>query len=137
VYCETGSARQVEFERARAEFEAVTGQVEDRGAVLETRAGHSYGYLGMLAGHSYGYLGTLARLQNDNQAAISMYLKAVDLAAPSQRISYYRRLAQVYCDEGKAVEAARAYRDAIDLARLHGYARDVEDLAEQQAKDCQ
>jgi tetratricopeptide (TPR) repeat protein len=136
LYCRDSAVQQADYEHARVafeavagKFEAVNGQLEDGGAVLETRAGHSYGYLGTLAG-----------LQKDNETAILMYLKAVDYAAPSQKIFYYGRLAQVYCDEGKAVEAARAYEQAIDLARLYGYARDVEDLTAKleqlRAKDC-
>jgi tetratricopeptide (TPR) repeat protein len=128
VYCD-GSASQVDFERARAEFEAVTGEFERGNSVVEGRAGKSY-----------GYLGTIAVSYEDYDAAIAYYRLAVEHAFPSDQIFYYGRLAKVYCRQGKADEAARAYQDAIDTARLYGYAKDVEDytasLEKQQAKGC-
>jgi hypothetical protein len=129
VYCEAGSARQAEFERARAEFQAVTTEYEGGNSSLETRAGSSY-----------GLLGTLALIGEDDNASIDYYLKAVKHAFPAQQIFYCGRLAKVYCQQGMADEAATAYQDAIDLARLYGYAKDVEDytarLEEQRDRGC-
>lgn len=129
VRCETGPAQQAEFERARAEFEAVTSEYEGGNSSLESRAGSSY-----------GLLGTLAVLAGDHDAAIAYYRLAVEHAFPSQQVFYYGRLAKVYCLQGRAQEAARAYQGAIDLARLYGYAKDVEDytarLEEQRARGC-
>ena len=129
VYCEAGPAQQAEFERARAEFEVVTSEYEGGNSSIESRAGSSY-----------GLLGTLAVMSEDYDAAIAYYRLAVEHAFPSQQIFYYSRLARIYCRQGKAEEAARAYQDAIDLARLYGYAKDVEDytarLEEQRARGC-
>jgi tetratricopeptide (TPR) repeat protein len=129
VYCEAGLAQQAEFERARAEFEVVTSEYEGGNSSIESRAGSSY-----------GLLGTLAVMSEDYDAAIAYYRLAVEHAFPSQQILYYSRLARIYCRQGKAEEAAMAYQDAIDLARLYGYAKDVEDytdrLEEQRARGC-
>jgi tetratricopeptide (TPR) repeat protein len=129
VYCETGSAQQADFERARGEFEAVTGEFERGSASLESRAGHSY-----------GYLGTIAVLEEEYDASLVYYRLAVQHSPPSQQIFYYGRLARVYCLQGDDSRAARAYQDAIDLARLYGYAKDVEDytarLEEQRGRGC-
>jgi tetratricopeptide (TPR) repeat protein len=129
VYCEAGAAQQAEFERGRAEFEAVTSEYEGGNSSIESRAGSSY-----------GLLGTLAVMSEDYDAAIAYYRLAVEHAFPSQQIFYYSRLARIYCQQGRAEEAARAYQDAIDLARLYGYAKDVENytarLEEQRANGC-
>lgn len=129
LHCTTGSAQQADFERARAEFEAVTTDYEEGNSSLE---GH--------AGTSYGFLGTLAVLSRDYDSATVYYRKAVEHAFPERRIFYYGRLARVYCVQGEALKAERAYQDGIDLARLYGYAKDVEEytarLEEQRDGGC-
>lgn len=129
VYCETGPARQAEFERARAEFESVTAEYEEGHSSLESRAGSSY-----------GLLGTLDVMSEEYDAAVAHYRLAVEHAFPSQQIFYHSRLAKVYCVLGEADRAAKAYQDAIDLARLYGYPKEVEEytarLEEQRAKGC-
>ena len=115
-YCLDGPARQAEFERARAEFEAVIAEFKGGNPVLEGRAGKSY-----------GYLGTIADERGDYATAIAYYQMAVQHTFPSQRILYYGRLGRAHCLRGEPAEAIGAYQDAIDTARLYGYAKDVED----------
>jgi tetratricopeptide (TPR) repeat protein len=78
------------------------------------------------AGSGYGLLGTLEVISGSYDTAIDYYRKAVQHALPAQRIFYCNRLARIYCRQGKPEEAGKAYQDAIDLARLYGYAEDVE-----------
>lgn len=78
------------------------------------------------AGHAYAVLGRIAALHGDFAGAVESFDGATELASPFYQAVYSGILAEEYCKAGQTGPAIDAYKKAIDLARLYGYPRRVE-----------
>jgi hypothetical protein len=103
--------------RADAEFRAVLKEYDD---------GNGNVRIANLAGHSYAFLGLMAQVQEKYGEAIDLTTQAINIVSPYYQ-SYYRiSLGDIYVDSCDIDSAAKAYQDALGLAKTYGF----EDLVE-------
>ena len=110
--------QQDDYDRCKADLEAVITQYQTGDAHIANQAGLAHGYL---AG--------IARARGDTQEALEQYALATQLVVPASRARYLISIGDLRCQLGQMAPALSAYGQAIDEARLYGRASDVEKYA--------